>query len=85
MLEKETRALRIKRKGSPPDTALSFRVEEDEEHRPHVTEKGELHLRALLFVPKSEDGQTTVDLRVQLAIKAGKLEPRLISARRVRG
>lgn len=85
MLEKETRALRIKRKGSPPDTALSFRVEEDEEHRPHVTEKGELHLRVLLFVPKSEDGQTSVDLRVQLAMKAGKLEARLISARRVRG
>jgi hypothetical protein len=85
LIEKETRALRIKRKGSPPDSALSFRVDEDEEHQPHITDKGEVVLRAFLFVPKSEDGQTAVDVRVQLVVKAGKLEARLVSARRVRG
>jgi len=85
MIEKETRALRIRRKGSPSDEALSFRVDEEEGHQPHVTDKGEVVVRALLFVPKSENGQTAVDVRVRLSVKAGKLEARLISARRVRG
>jgi hypothetical protein len=84
-IEKETRALRIKRKGSPADGALSFRIDQDEAHQPYLTDKGELRLRAFLFVPKSESGQTSVDIRVQLAMKAGRLEARLISARRVRG
>jgi hypothetical protein len=83
LIEQETRALRRKRKGSPPDDALSFRVDGDEQ--PRLSNTGELFLRALLFVPKSEDGQTVVDLRVQLAVKAGKLALRLISAKRVRG
>jgi hypothetical protein len=83
MIEKEARALRVKRKGSPPDSALSFRIDAEEE--PRVTDKGEVLLRAFLFVPKSESGQTSVDVRVQLAMKAGKLQARLISARRVKG
>ncbi len=44
MVEKETRALRIKCKGSPPDGALSFRVDEKEAHPPHLTDKGEVVL-----------------------------------------
>jgi hypothetical protein len=83
LIEKETRALRSRRKGSPSDGALSFRIDADE--APRLTAGGQLFLRALLFVPKSEDGQTAVDLRVQLKVKAGKLAPRLIFAKRVRG
>lgn len=83
MLEKKTRALRVKRKGNPKDNALSFRIHGDEE--PRLNDKGELHLRALLFVPKSEDGQTAIDLHVQLAMQGGRLVARLVSARRVRG
>lgn len=83
LIEKETRALRSRRKGGPSGQSLSFRIDADE--APRLSTSGELALRALLFVPKSEDGQTAVDLRVQLKVKGGKLEPRLISARRVRG
>lgn len=83
LIEKETRALRRKRKGAPPDDALSFRIDGD--LAPRLTDSGELFLRALLFVPKSDDGQTAVDLRVKLAVKSGRLELRLMSAKRVRG
>jgi hypothetical protein len=83
MIEDKTRALRRKRKGGPADDALSFRIDGD--RPPRLTDNGELSLRALLFVPKSDDGETAVDLRLRLSVQAGKLQARLVSAKRVRG